>query len=132
MDLATTVVRARRKNGESIVPFDIYIGRRMSMGGWKLAESIWANPFAIGRDGSRDEVLRKYREYVVSRGSLMAQLPDIYGRVLACWCKPADCHGDILAELAERDHWLRSPREYKKVVPRYRLTDREFDQIVHG
>ncbi len=102
------------------------------MGGWKLAESMWANPFAIGRDGTRSEVLEKYREYVVSRGSLMVQLPNIYGKRIACWCSPSACHGDILAELAERDHWLRSPQKYEAIVPRYQLTDREFDRIVCG
>lgn len=128
--METKVVRARRKGGESITPFDLYIGRKMTMGGWRLATSIWANPFTIGRDGDRAEVLDKYRAYVMARGSLMVQLPALYGKTLACWCHPQACHGDILAELAERDHQLRSPLRWPVSVPVYRLTDRDMDKIL--
>jgi hypothetical protein len=42
--------------GEHVVhckrePYDVYIGR----------PSKWGNPFQIGRDGTRDEVIAKYR-----------------------------------------------------------------------
>jgi hypothetical protein len=32
---------------------------------------------------------------------LMAALGEIRGKVLGCWCKPAACHGDVLARLAD-------------------------------
>lgn len=61
----------------------------------------WGNPFRIGPDGTRAEVLAKYREYILHRPDLMAALPELKGKVLACWCAPLPCHGHILAELAD-------------------------------
>lgn len=86
--MTTTVANIR--NGEE---FDIYIGR----GG----DSIWGNPFKIGRDGDRKEVIAKYRAYVLRRPDLMAKLPELKGKRLGCWCSPKPCHGDVLAELAD-------------------------------
>jgi hypothetical protein len=63
--------------------------------------SIWGNPFRIGKDGTREEVIAKYRDYVLSRPDLVAQLPELKGKVLGCWCKPLQCHGEVLAELAD-------------------------------
>lgn len=82
----TGVVHCRRE------PCDIYIGR----------PSRWGNPFKVGRDGAREEVIAKYRTYVLSRPDLVAVLPDLRGKVLGCWCAPEPCHGDVLAELARR------------------------------
>jgi hypothetical protein len=74
-------------------PYDVYIGR----------PSRWGNPFVIGRDGTREQVIEKYRQHVTSRADLMAALPELHGKVLGCWCAPAACHGDVLAELCQRD-----------------------------
>lgn len=32
---------------------------------------------------------------------LLALVPELRGRALACWCAPEPCHGDVLAELAD-------------------------------
>jgi Domain of unknown function (DUF4326) len=64
--------------------------------------TIWGNPFVIGRDGTREEVISKYRAYLLSNPNLMARLPSLKGKVLGCWCHPKACHGDVLAELAEK------------------------------
>ena len=73
-------------------PFDVYIGR----------PSKWGNPFRIGRDGSREEVIQKYRHWILANPVLVAQLPtELKGKRLGCWCKPYACHGDALAELAD-------------------------------
>ena len=69
--------------------FDVYIGRG----------SIWGNPFKIGPDGTRKEVIEKYREYILNNPELMAKLPELKGKVLGCYCKPKACHGDVLVEL---------------------------------
>lgn len=69
---------------------DVYIGR----------PSKWGNPFQIGKDGDRETVIRKYREWVVTQPHLMAALPELRGKVLGCWCAPQACHGDVLVELA--------------------------------
>jgi hypothetical protein len=92
--MATTVVNIKTR-----ARFDVYVGRYNLTYG--LRSSKWANPFKIGRDGTREEVIEKYRRRVLETPSLMADLGELRGRVLGCWCKPAACHGDVLAELAD-------------------------------
>lgn len=81
----TRVVHCKRER------YDVYIGR----------PSKWGNPYKIGRDGSRAEVVEKYRAYILSRPDLLAALPELRGKTLGCWCGPLACHGDVLAELAD-------------------------------
>lgn len=72
-------------------PYDIYIGRG----------SKWGNPFKIGRDGTREEVISKYYYYILKQYDLMDQLDELYDKRLGCFCAPLACHGDILKSLAE-------------------------------
>ena len=72
-------------------PFDVYIGR----------PSKWANPFIIGKDGSRKEVIDKYRQFIKDHPQLLDDLQELKGKTLGCWCKPKICHGDVLVELIE-------------------------------
>lgn len=70
----------------------------------------WGNPFVIGRDGDRKEVLRKYRRWF--RHSDQKEFRrrvrrELVEKDLVCWCAPSDCHADILLEFANR---LRFPR----------------------
>jgi hypothetical protein len=70
--------------------YDVYIGR----------PSKWGNPFVVGKDGSREEVIEKYRTYLLQNAELLASLHELKGKILGCWCKPKACHGDVLAEMA--------------------------------
>lgn len=70
--------------------YDIYIGR----------PSKWGNPFEIGKDVTREEVIAKYINWLETQPQLLAALPELKGKILGCWCSPKECHGDILAELA--------------------------------
>lgn len=63
--------------------------------------SIWGNPFKIGPDGTRSQVIAKYRDWILTQPHLLARLPELRGKVLGCWCSPQMCHGDVLAELAD-------------------------------
>jgi hypothetical protein len=81
----TKVVHCKKK------AYDIYIGR----------PSIWGNPFAIGRDGSREEVILKYEAYIKNNPKLMRLVKGLQNQTLGCWCKPLSCHGDVLAKLAD-------------------------------
>jgi len=73
-------------------PFQVYIGR----------PSKWGNPFQIGPDGTREEVIRKYRVWILEQpGLLKAIVPELKGKTLGCWCHPNFCHGDILATIAD-------------------------------
>ena len=88
VDSKTRVVHCKRE------PYDVYIGR----------PSKWGNPFIIGRDGTRQEVIRKYRDWILANPQLIKQIPlDLRGKTLGCWCRPDACHGDVLAELADKD-----------------------------
>ena len=63
--------------------------------------SKWGNPFVVGRDGTREEVVAKYRVYILQKPELLADLPELAGRELGCWCVPLACHGDVLVELLD-------------------------------
>lgn len=83
--------------------FDIYVGRKYQ----DMAASKWANPYVIGKDGTRAEVIAKYETYLRANEDLMAALPELEGKVLGCWCKdtaPGDvaCHGDVLVRLLDQ------------------------------
>lgn len=83
-----------------------YIGRPLPLG----------NPFKIGSDGGRDEVIEKYRNWLVNRltGACFSDTDTVaeFDRLcrkyedervlrLSCWCAPLRCHGDVIADLIE-------------------------------
>lgn len=71
-------------------PYDVYIGR----------PGPWGNPFVIGSDGTREEVVEKYAEWLMSQPELVARVRrELKGKVLGCWCYPELCHGNILVEI---------------------------------
>ena len=84
--MPTKVVHCKKE------PYDIYIGR----------PSIYGNPFKIGKHGTREEVLEKYREYLLSNLYLLEKIKELDGKVLGCWCKPLSCHGDIMMEILNK------------------------------
>lgn len=69
--------------------YDVYIGR----------PSKWGNPFEIGKDGNRLEVIEKYKEYLLNNPILLNEIEELRGKVLGCWCRPKKCHGDVIIEL---------------------------------
>lgn len=71
--------------------YTVYIGRG----------TIWGNPYYIGRDGTREEVIEKYREYAKNNEEILSNLHKLEGQVLGCSCKPKLCHGDVLIEMLE-------------------------------
>ena len=88
----TRVVNVRNE------PYDVYIGRRCR----GHRDEGWGNPFAIGRDGNREEVISKYRVWLRDQPELQARVRrELRGKILGCWCKPDSCHGDVLATVAE-------------------------------
>lgn len=75
--------------------FDVYIGRG----------SRWGNPFVIGKDGTRKDVVRKYWEHLVrqlhSGDVTLDDLRKLKGKTLGCFCKPLACHGDVIADAVD-------------------------------
>lgn len=59
----------------------------------------WGNPFIIGKDGTREEVIEKYRKWIMTQPHLLSSLHELKGKVLGCWCHPKSCHGEVLIEL---------------------------------
>jgi hypothetical protein len=74
--------------------YDTYIGRG----------SKWGNPFVIGKDGTREDVINKYRDWIQTQPQLLRALPELKGKVLGCWCSPRACHGDVLVEMIAKLH----------------------------
>ena len=83
--MVTTVVHCKRH------AYDVYIGR----------PSLFGNPFIVGRDGTRAQVIEKFRRYLMDDPELLARLKELRGKLLGCWCSPRACHGDVLAEMAD-------------------------------
>jgi hypothetical protein len=76
----------------------VYIGRRGRHHAWP--QSIWANPFHVGKDGDRDQVCDAYADYLANKPELLSQIGELKGKALGCWCAPQRCHGDYLAHVA--------------------------------
>ncbi len=96
-------VRGMVANDPSIV----YCGR--ASGGWK--ESILANRFIVGKDGTREEVIEKFRQWLwhaINHDDVIAQflweIPE--DATLGCWCSPRACHCEVIAKAAT---WYHSP-----------------------
>jgi hypothetical protein len=79
-------------------PFDVYCGRAFL----EFDESIWHNPFKVEPYCGRKCVIEKFRQYLLNSPELMARLPELKDKVLGCWCKPKDCHCDVIAELVNK------------------------------
>lgn len=60
----------------------------------------WGNPYLIGPDGTREEVIQKYRKHLweqIKSGEVtMQDLLALSNKDLLCWCAPKACHADIL------------------------------------
>lgn len=77
-------------------PGAVYIGR----------PGRWGNPFPLGSEADRPAVLKQYRNWLYSPEQAsfrQAATDQLQGRDLTCWCAPKACHGDILAELVNRE-----------------------------
>tara|TARA_R110002020_G_scaffold161540_4_gene346751 strand:- start:150 stop:407 length:258 start_codon:yes stop_codon:yes gene_type:complete len=74
--------------------YDVYIGRG----------SKWGNPFRIGIDGTREDVIKQYRDWIQTQPYLLNSLEELRGKTLGCFCSPQACHGDILVELLNNDN----------------------------
>ena len=76
---------------------DVYVGR----------PSPFGNPYVIGKDGTREEVIAAYSVYFHKRLDFdpewKAKVGALKGRVLGCHCKPSACHGDVIAEWVDQE-----------------------------
>ena len=86
--------------------YDVYVGRPMPR--FRLAGSKWRNP---SREWSADDYERYLLQDPLGR-LLLADILELRGRILACWCapkggwiarRPFRCHGQVLAYYANKE-----------------------------
>lgn len=88
----TRVVNLRRE------PYDVYIGRP-----GHGQDGYFGNPLRTPpQPGARTTVLARYRDWFLWRvendPEFRRRVLALRGKVLGCFCKPAACHGDVIAE----------------------------------
>ena len=96
-DTKTAIVNLKGRKPQLIGDGEVYIGRAINMGGWRLPASPWANPFR----GERADVVKKYEAYLraPAQMALRERLGELAGKTLCCWCAPEVCHGDVLIKM---------------------------------
>ncbi len=85
-----TLPRILNKHIHGIPAGAVYIGRG----------SPWGNPFIIGRDGTREDVVAKYDAWIDTQPHLLARSQDLRQCQLVCFCAPKLCHGNPLRRRA--------------------------------
>lgn len=99
-------IQRKRSKGWRVPPNTVYVGRG----------SRWGNPFVIGKDGTAEECIKKFSNYLFPyrhhgpnsnlmhlfmSESNLADVQTLRGKNLACWCKEDEpCHADLLLRLA--------------------------------
>jgi hypothetical protein len=89
---------------------DIYVARAMK----NIKGSVLGNPFKLGKDGDRTEVIQKYRKWLWEQIKAKNEVYDELVRILylyrknrnlrlVCWCAPLECHADIIIKAIK---WL--------------------------
>jgi hypothetical protein len=85
-----------RRNGRAA---GVYVGR----------PSVLGNPYVIGHDGSRPDVVDKYRAWLREQyrhdGAVRRALRQLAMRYLTdgaltliCWCAPQPCHAEVIRD----------------------------------
>lgn len=82
-----------------------YIGR----GVWQNTRSYLGNPFKYKKHKGSNDIYREYLyDQINRRTKVFEELCDLYRFAkhrhvyLGCFCKPCDCHGDVIVELLSR------------------------------
>ena len=92
--------RTRRKALNDHEKADIRAGRSIE-GVYVGRPSVWGNPYKIGIDGDREEVIKLYKRYLEASG-LSLKVPELRGSLLRCHCGDGQaCHADVLIDIAE-------------------------------
>ncbi|KAH8808501.1 hypothetical protein F5884DRAFT_373520 [Xylogone sp. PMI_703] len=91
-------------------PYDVYIGRFVPDGPPGIGPDAcpYGNPFVIddpSDPAQRAEAIAQYERWLLApeQKDLIARAKrELKGNVvLACWCKPRACHGDVLKAVAD-------------------------------
>ena len=85
----TDAPRVWNKRDPNVPKDAVYVGR----------PTKWGNPFTIGRDGTREQVIEAYKEWLATEYSWRSIAEELRDKHLVCWCAPKPCHADILLEI---------------------------------
>ena len=86
----------------------VYIGRANSEvidgNNWPEISSDWCNPYKINKYNTREQVIEKYKHYIINKliennYNLCLLFKKLRGKVLGCWCVPLQCHGEVLIQI---------------------------------
>lgn len=66
----------------------------------------WGNPFHIDNGNTRAEVVHQFAAWVRLSDDpkaiwIRGHVHELRGKQLGCWCVPRQCHGYVLAEMAD-------------------------------
>lgn len=90
---SSLVINQKNKPTNNVA--SVYIGR----------PSMFGNPYRIGVDGTREQVIQKYdiwaRGMIVLDEEFRTAVKKLRGKLLVCWCRPLACHGDALVRLSD-------------------------------
>lgn len=85
---------------------NVYIGRNAAKYAQRgVYDSKWANPFlccdwsVAKEEWVLEDLVKSYEKYMRKNPILMNSLHELEGKQLGCWCKPGQCHGDVLVKL---------------------------------
>lgn len=111
--------------------FDVYGGRQVTIrrpaGSIVLRRSPWANPFRLGVDGSREQVIAMFRAHFLTRTDLMRRArAELAGKRIACWCAPDPCHLDVVAAVVNL-----TDLQFRVLVDVVEATRDRVDHLVH-
>ena len=70
--------------------YTVFIGR----------PSRFGNPFRIGRDGTRAQVIKLYENWVRRHPDTLRRIRRLkVADILGCYCAPELCHGDVIRKI---------------------------------
>lgn len=101
-----TIVVNRHKE-----PFQVDVGRGSRWGNPWSHESKSRAKFIVS---TREEAIENYRYWILGNPELLADLGELKGKILGCYCLPKSCHAEVLAELADN---FDETKEYESDEP---------------
>lgn len=106
-------IQRMRTKGAKMPEGAVYVGRPGIFGNpWTVKDAVASGFFKPGCEAA--QLVREFRRWLVDpipgtrhdnlterRAKLLAALPSLRGKDLACWCPTGSpCHADVLLELA--------------------------------
>jgi hypothetical protein len=108
--MAPRRIQLSRAKGWRLPPNTVKVDRSTKWGNPFRADKAPAEALAPGGPATAAQAYRWWLEGrafhdkdTARRALILASLPELRGKNLACWCPPgAECHADVLLELANR------------------------------